>query len=190
MNITLNSRPKLSIVGILSDITCGEACWNAREDTCRCECAGRNHGCLRSKDGAQPVRACRIQGERYELFAVGYYETLTNEARKLNLAQGFRSIEKCSNEIAYHYTWGSTDDGAPGRLKAATLAQIEKWPELAAFREVRFKRPYLLWRKCAETEFHLCAGACQRCERQRAEFPPDALSNAPAALESLLADLV
>ncbi len=47
------------IAAYLTEHTCGEACWEAREDICRCACGGRNHGCMRSADGVQPARKGR-----------------------------------------------------------------------------------------------------------------------------------
>lgn len=36
---------------ILTDATCGEACWTAKEELCKCSCGGHNHGCLNSPEG-------------------------------------------------------------------------------------------------------------------------------------------
>ena len=50
--------------------TCGDACWHAREDICRCSCGGKNHGILTHADGKQPKRTRRIDGNFYELMAI------------------------------------------------------------------------------------------------------------------------
>lgn len=50
-----------------TEATCGEDCWGAREDVCRCSCRGRNHGVLRSADGVRPSRTRRIKDRRYRL---------------------------------------------------------------------------------------------------------------------------
>lgn len=121
------------LMAFLSEATCGEACWEAREDVCRCSCGGKNHGCLRSTDGVRPVRNAKIDGFRYELKAVG--TGLYNEAEAINRANGYRSIEKISDTLTYHYWWHETDKGAPARLKNATKDQLARWPELAAYRE-------------------------------------------------------
>ena len=55
--------------GILTGSTCGDACWHAREDICRCSCGGKNHGIL-TVGGTQPVRNSKIDGNFYELVAV------------------------------------------------------------------------------------------------------------------------
>ena len=49
--------------------TCGEACWSAKEDVCRCSCGGRNHGITRTGTPA-PVRQCRRGMWQYKLTAI------------------------------------------------------------------------------------------------------------------------
>jgi hypothetical protein len=56
-------------LGILTGSTCGDACWHAREEICRCSCGGANHGCL-NVGGDRPQRTARIDGEFYELVGV------------------------------------------------------------------------------------------------------------------------
>ena len=59
---------------IMSEATCGEACWQAREDVCRCCCNGANHGCDR-KTSERPERTRRKGAHRYKLMAItGYGE--------------------------------------------------------------------------------------------------------------------
>lgn len=55
---------------ILTQSTCGDACWHAREEICRCSCGGRNHGILRTEDGTRPQRTSKHDGHFYELVAV------------------------------------------------------------------------------------------------------------------------
>lgn len=126
---------------ILTGTTCGAACWIAQEDVCRCSCGGANHGCLRSADGVQPVRTSKIDGFMYELHAVG--KSLWKEAQQINKDAGPRHIEGSG----YAFRWTETSKGAPARLKAASKAQVEKWPELAAWRDIPHwqRRCYLLW---------------------------------------------
>lgn len=54
---------------ILTGSTCGDACWHAREEVCRCSCGGKNHGIL-NHGGERPKRTARIDGNLYELVAV------------------------------------------------------------------------------------------------------------------------
>ena len=50
--------------------TCAEACWNAREDVCRCACNGANHGCLLVNGAPAPGRTKRTADTRWRLHAV------------------------------------------------------------------------------------------------------------------------
>lgn len=142
------------IAAFLTEATCGEACWEAREDICRCSCGGKNHGCLRSKDGVRPVRNAKIDGFRYELKAVD--GDVYGEAKAIN-----DQVERKIGGYTYHPT--ETEAGAPARVKRASKDQLAKWPELAAARariaEIDARRhcfieidrvwPYLLWVKVA-----------------------------------------
>jgi hypothetical protein len=124
-----------AIAAVLTEATCGEACWHAREEVCRCSCGGRNHGCLRDGCGDRPERTARIDGLRYRLAAVGDVHA---EARRLNEAAG----------ITFHYADSSRDPcfrHAPAKTRPATEAQIGNWPELASYRESDEVKPYLLW---------------------------------------------
>ena len=137
---------------ILTNATCGEACWQAREDICRCACGGKNHGCLRSADGVRPTRTSKIYKHVYELEAVGWYRDLYDLARARNRANGPYRVETIPADpepIVYTYFYHETDNGAPARLKPATKDQIARWPELAAYRDLPPSRnqAYLLWRK-------------------------------------------
>ena len=134
------------LVAFLSEHTCGEACWSAREDICHCSCGGKNHGCMRDADGVRPVRTAKIDGYRYELRAVGYREVAT-DAEAINRAAGYREVVTVTPTLVYHYTWSETDPGAPARLKFATKDQVTRWPELSAYRgeDMTWNRPYLLW---------------------------------------------
>lgn len=136
-----------NLIAVLTDQTCGEACWTAQEDVCHCSCGGKNHGIMRTPDGVRPIRMAKIQGTRYSLGAVGTLADLCGAAEALNKTAG----------IVYRYAAQSSDrmfDGLPAKIRPATKDQIERWPELATQRE-RLKgipsyhwwreRPYLLW---------------------------------------------
>lgn len=144
------------LVAFLTEATCGEACWEAREDICRCSCGGENHGCMRDTTGKRPERTAKIDGYRYVLKAAdvsGIYA----QARKINDAAGPYRVEpytaidyhedgtqtKVAKEYRYFYT--ETMKGAPARRKPATREQIARWPELAAWRDDLRSKPYLLW---------------------------------------------
>ncbi len=136
---------------VLTETTCGEACWKAREDVCRCSCGGKNHGCTKTVNGItgfNPDRTAKIDGFRYKLLAVGrrYQDGLSAQARNLNQVAG-RKIG------SYTYSPRDTEKGAPARVKSATKTQVAKWPELSAYREATYRdRPYLLWVKIGQTK--------------------------------------
>jgi hypothetical protein len=140
-----------TLIAYLTEQTCGESCWHAKEDICRCSCGGKNHGCLRDENGNSPVRTSKIDGYRYELQAVGYHDVETI-AREINRDAG----------IGFHYAATSRDAdcrGIPAKLRRATDSQVQRWPELAAYRDdptsdpdqspetYRYFNPYpdLLW---------------------------------------------
>ena len=50
--------------------TCGEACWLARQEVCRCSCNGANHGCKLVNGRPLPGRTKRVKDTRYRLVAV------------------------------------------------------------------------------------------------------------------------
>ncbi len=150
---------------LLTEATCSEACWTAREDSCRCSCGGKNHGCLRTADGVRPIRNCKMDGERYELKAVsGPGVNLDAEAKAINRSTGIKS--HVSGLLLADYYGASTSRDPmfrrlPAKIRTATQAQIERWPELAAERE-RIKdllilqwasrTVYLLWVKVPTKE--------------------------------------
>lgn len=125
----------MNLVGILTDSTCGEACWTAKEEVCRCSCCGVNHGILRA-GGARPERTCKMDGCRYVLKAIG------------------NGTEKLAQEITwlggstYYYEYGQPR--AAARLKPATASQT-KWQEVQPFMPPAdtpawdYEKPDLLW---------------------------------------------
>jgi hypothetical protein len=137
---------------ILTDHTCGEACWEAREEVCRCSCGGANHGCLRDRGGVQPVRTAKIDGDRYSLLSVGLLSDVGPQCSGLIKALPPYHVESVTDyegkQHQYRYFWRETDPGSPYRLKAASVSQVQGWSELTAWREnARTVRPYLLWKK-------------------------------------------
>lgn len=119
-----------AIAAYLTEATCGEACWEAREDVCRCSCGGKNHGCMRTADGTRPTRNAKIDGVRYELKAIGDVHA---QCESINKAFPRKPVKYGTHEIVY--PWNYTDPNAPARVKKATKDQLAKWPELASARE-------------------------------------------------------
>ena len=125
---------------IITGATCGETCWRADEDICRCSCAGKNHGCLRDANGERPARTARIKGYMYQLTAVGRIS-----------GEDIRKVEQAAitNHIGTRYDqYNQTErlagwHGEPGyvfRERAASASEIERWPELAAYRRENHDR--------------------------------------------------
>lgn len=163
----------MNLVGLLTEHTCGEACWHAREAVCRCSCGGKNHGILNTPGGERPVRSARIQGHVYNLAAVGTYNDLAEQAESINEAAGYKMIEtprlvidglgqsqedstpeKIAQAMAdgknvwwiqYHYEWRMTDVGTPARVREVNPSQLAGWAELAPYRADGSGRPALLW---------------------------------------------
>ena len=127
---------EFSGVAMVTGHTCGEACWHAREEVCRCSCGGKNHGIL-NRGGERPERAAKIGGQVYELAEVGTFGQI--EARRM---EEIRRID-------WHWFY---DPKGPYLAKPATPAQAKNWPEVAAVAanapEI-YGRPdvYILWKR-------------------------------------------
>ena len=80
------------MIGLLTDATCGDACWAAREDICRCSCDGENHGITRTANGERPTRTRRVKAHRYRLLAV---ESPNGSCR----AETMRPMEKLERAV-------------------------------------------------------------------------------------------
>lgn len=140
------------MLAVLTDRSCGEACWHAKEDVCRCECGGANHGIL-LKDGAeQPVRHSKIDGVAYELIAIGNYRTINSQFYDMVRTYPPKRTVQYIEGKDFHYYWESSDYNSPLKMKAASRAQCVLWSELSAYKglsnfEFYQQKPYLLWRK-------------------------------------------
>lgn len=124
-------------MGFYADITCGPVCWEAREDTCRCSCAGARHGVLRSINGERPRRECKIDGKRYVLVAAGRGSNPFNE--------WFRAERDAIVERFGVTYGGSAYRFMPSNLTVEKLAsekQSDSWPECP---RSEGRRVYLYW---------------------------------------------
>lgn len=165
----LDRQQTARLIATLTDSTCGEACWSAKEEICRCECGGKNHGIqLRGGSG---VRACKINGRRYELVAVGNHHELFKQAQELcrqrDIASGkaweedgvTRTISTYGNHVGEVVTWRPPvrlDSLGAFELKPATLSQCLRWKELEYFKVADERDRYkanvaILWER---KEFH------------------------------------
>jgi hypothetical protein len=131
----------------LTDATCGDACWAAREDICRCSCAGKNHGVTRSASGETPTRTRRVKANRYELLAVENVKAWPELAawRMENLQ---RNINRAAHDAGLWkriYSYPARDPEYPCILATASASNVKAWPELAAWRNVKYDRPLIAW---------------------------------------------
>ena len=135
--MTKDQKTERMITAMLTSTTCGEACWYARELTCRCACGGKNHGCLLEEGAERPARTSKIQGTLYTLAAVGTYCDLWRDAAERLKAAGPSHV----SISGYKYHWHCTDAGSPVKLKCATKQQLGSWRELSGM----MRDTYLLW---------------------------------------------
>lgn len=132
---------------ILTGTTCGLTCWYAREDICRCSCGGVNHGCLRGEGGEQPARTRKIAGYVYQCISVTTdYSAAENEVRWLDNTVAQAGIVRPRYWERTHYAyWLSEEKGKPAIRKQPSDSEIERWPELAAYRDRFSRRPQMVW---------------------------------------------
>lgn len=138
------------MLAIITDATCGEACWTAKEELCKCSCGGNNHGCLNTPESITPKRTCKIDGFRYELIAIGKYSEIYNYGERMNKEEGTKKLIG-----TYTYYYNVTEPGALARVKAASGVQITHWKELEIYHELLINKrdefyrnkPFLLWRR-------------------------------------------
>lgn len=134
------------LTAILTLTTCGEPCWHARDEVCRCSCGGKNHGCLKTPNGVAPNRMSKIDGIPYRLKAIGNFPEVYGQARTMNREHP----ETFTGEWGQVQECCETSPGAYARLKPASKSQMEGWKELGAFKAGpgEYKpRPYILWTK-------------------------------------------
>jgi hypothetical protein len=140
---------------MVTEQTCGDACWHARDEICRCSCGGKNHGCLRTADGEQPNRTRKLKGAMYQLMAIQNY----NEEDNLNTANHIYQLERTIEQTGIDkgvFTYGDINwaegyrmEHLPTYVKTASEGEVKRWPELSAWRDVPFmdvwNRPVTLW---------------------------------------------
>jgi hypothetical protein len=122
------------LMGVLTGSTCGFACWEAQEETCRCSCGGRNHGIMRGgilADGkAKPNRQAKIDGVFYTLVEVAEWRSIKTDVSTILNDSGPRKVYMYTVGDASVYSWTDKDEGSPCRVKPISKAQM-KWPECA-----------------------------------------------------------
>ena len=124
----------MNLMAITTGSTCGDGCWHAREDICRCSCSGRNHGIL-TQGGTAPVRNSKVQGEFFELVAVIHGPEVGecwNDAYKRTSAEVARIIAERFPGVD-SYAYGAYREGTvfPVLDRKPSPVQL-KWPEVLA----------------------------------------------------------
>jgi len=135
MNEALQTQTLRALAfAVMTGSTCGDACWHAREEICRCSCGGKNHGIL-NNGGERPKRTCKIDGKFYELVGIiaGRAEgECWNDVFKRTDAERLRVLDERFPGIdSYGYGAYRPESTMPcvDRKVSATQA---KWPEVAA----------------------------------------------------------
>ena len=107
--------------------TCNEACWEAREDICRCMCGGANHGLLRRDPTApKPPRTKRRYSARFKLVAV-----IDGWLAAENYAEEHHGRDKLTRLWDHHTpAMGSVHVAAAGKSQL-------KWPEFQSIADAR-----------------------------------------------------
>ena len=144
------------LAAILTGQTCGEACWEAREDVCRCSCGGVNHGVLRdATGGVRPVRTRKINGHFYALARVEPHGGSASVVTMRPMEDLAKTIERAVLAAGVYKYWqlarSDTPIVYPCFLKTVSYAEVQRWPELAAWRQGLQPtdhsgfRPLVLW---------------------------------------------
>ena len=122
------------ILGMITGSTCGDGCWHAREDICRCSCGGKNHGIL-TQGGTAPVRNSKVKGEFFELVGVipgCSVGECWHDVFERSAAEVTRIIKERFPD-ADSYAYGPYREGVifPVIDRKPSPTQL-KWPEVAA----------------------------------------------------------
>lgn len=130
-----------NLLATLTGTTCGFACWEAREDVCRCSCGGKNHGIL-AHGGEQPQHQAKIAGHVYKLAAVGSWPDIRQQAYDYNVPK----------DSAGNYDYRQAKYGRNAAVDKPPTANQRKWPEVANYiaASTGQRPPTLLWLPLAE----------------------------------------
>lgn len=150
---------------------CGPACWEARDDICRCSCGGANHGCHRG--AAHSLTAGLKRQKVYE----GFIWELAGVSEPLDMGSGFfapshfdEQAQALNEAAGVSFLYAHTARKHYGEfpvaiVRPATDGEIARWPELAKWRGLNFAlygKPELFWTRRDDL-------TRQVCERIRAQ---------------------
>ena len=142
-----------TLIGTLTNTTCGLNCWAAREAECRCSCGGQFHGAI--DRGEQTVRTRKLNGWLYILCNVEDFALYLGSCR----AASMRPLQELAYEIGkaactagmweqHHF---SGTPGYPAKLKTASESEVTRWPEFMKWKRKGYGRPLGLW---VRTDIH------------------------------------
>jgi hypothetical protein len=146
----MTARTLGSVMGHITGSTCGDACWHAREEICRCSCGGANHGIL-NRGGECPRRTARIDGLMFELVAVISTDGTTCAAdffRRVSGAVAETIAERFPGIDQYAYGAWRQERTFPVADRKISETQ-SRWPEVAAVPGAA----RLLWSRPAGTAY-------------------------------------
>lgn len=139
-------------MAILTGSTCGDACWHAREDICRCSCGGANHGILLEAGAARPKRTCKIDGNFYELAGIiagrGEGECWNDAEKRTRAALNDTIAELFPNLDPYAYGDYREEKTMPVLDRKISATQAN-WPECRAVANAY----RLIWARPAGTRY-------------------------------------
>lgn len=125
------------MLAILTGHTCGEACWHAKEEVCKCSCGGANHGIL-NKGGSMPERVSKKYGQIYNLVGIAQSYSKASDMVENYLFEHFTGLDNCA--------YGSYRDCShmPVLALKASASQL-KWIEVKNVRPDERQDIYLIW---------------------------------------------
>lgn len=136
--------------------TCGDHCWHAKELVCRCSCGGANHGILLKKDGKQPQRTRKIDGNFYELVSIVAHDHGDCQATTMRKASA--ELNRVCDERFPGLTWLAYGDWREEKTMPVVDRAISdtqaKWPEVQAVKGAQ----RLIWARPIGTPYFV-AGA-------------------------------
>lgn len=130
--------------------TCGDMCWHAREDICRCSCGGVNHGIL-LVGGSRPQRTAKIDGQFYELVAIVSYdgcECYAQFDQKVRAEFARIAAERFPDLDSFAYGQFRRFSTMPIVDRKISETQ-SRWPEVQAVKDAR----RLIWARPAGSEY-------------------------------------
>lgn len=143
------------ITGLFSMTACGPACWEARDDVCKCSCGGRNHGVHRHRvPGTAGLKRQKIySGFIFEFDRVSPPEDRGSGQYGPDVVALDRYCQELNTKAGVRHLYAHTTRNHYGEfpiaiMRQATDAEINKWPELAEWRgKVNgiYGKPYVVW---------------------------------------------